>query len=1005
MAQRVIKEASEASNTLVAAQQKLIDIDLKTAKAASEAASKIREKNKATSEGVNIATEIGPTTTYADTNLGGAASGTRVSSAEVAATEEQLAAMRELNIEQNKSTSNRVKDNAASGEAIGESEALAKAKARLGQAESAENVEIQKHVILSKEANSIAKQEALSALGLTDAYGLLTAQYNAAQRAAKNLAITNPSSPQAKAAATEALALNTQIQAIDKTVGQSQKNVGNYASGFTKAFSAIRQAAYILPGIGIAGIFNLIFEGIGKALSELELFSTKSSSISDKISESLLKSGGAALKEAADLQTLYAVTQDINQSQEVRLKASKEVVDISIANNKATGENNKLLTDSNGLLKEQPDLINKVSDSLIRQAKTKALLNLIEKAYGELIVAQSGSLKENFEQLSFIDKVLASLQLSSNTYKGIGNALTTTLTKPTEDALEKIKELQSFLAKGLTDKSLSIDAVVKGGGDKTNLKTFNLKADTEDLKEEAALQKKLSEIITLELTTRVTARELAAADERKIINLTASIELANEKDKLNAALSENNITANGRINAQNEYNNKVGIITQKANNELKANELKLNGDLIDIHQSYLGRQKEIDKQDNADTIKAFQEAKDKKIAAILDQQDKSSAALAGGKDYEVENLNRNYARQIAAAGANQEKIKKINEQYARDRVEIEYNASKDILKDQISVAEELIKVNGSSANQEKKLSELKISLSDIETKHIIDNNERQKKSHKETLDDITKAINEIRGLYNQVSNIIGGIIDSNAISQKNALQKQSDGIDKQKAKDIDTANATINNAQEKAAAIATIEARAQVQKDVIAQKQRKIDEEQARFNKAKAIADIIFNTAVAVVKALPNIPLAIAIGALGAIELGVALATPIPKYKHGTKNHPGGYAILGDGGKSELAITPSGNMIQSGAKDELHYLPKGTVVFPDVSKVIDSSFNNSMKRLPHMPVAYNNSNEDVIRELRALQTTIRDKREIHITGNYGSVVALHKHAQNTLKYIEQQLDL
>jgi hypothetical protein len=47
-------------------------------------------------------------------------------------------------------------------------------------------------------------------------------------------------------------------------MGNNQRNVGNYASGFQKAFGFLRQAAYIIPGIGVAGIFNLIFEGVTK---------------------------------------------------------------------------------------------------------------------------------------------------------------------------------------------------------------------------------------------------------------------------------------------------------------------------------------------------------------------------------------------------------------------------------------------------------------------------------------------------------------------------------------------------------------------------------------------------------------------------------------------------------------------------------------------------------------------------------------------------------------------
>lgn len=52
----------------------------------------------------------------------------------------------------------------------------------------------------------------------------------------------------------------------------------------------------------------------------------------------------------------------------------------------------------------------------------------------------------------------------------------------------------------------------------------------------------------------------------------------------------------------------------------------------------------------------------------------------------------------------------------------------------------------------------------------------------------------------------------------------------------------------------------------------------------------------------------------------------IPQYAKGTGGHPGGLAILGDGKKKELFITPDGQMGMSPATDTLMNLPKGTTV-------------------------------------------------------------------------------
>lgn len=64
---------------------------------------------------------------------------------------------------------------------------------------------------------------------------------------------------------------------------------------------------------------------------------------------------------------------------------------------------------------------------------------------------------------------------------------------------------------------------------------------------------------------------------------------------------------------------------------------------------------------------------------------------------------------------------------------------------------------------------------------------------------------------------------------------------------------------------------------------------------------------------------------------------PIPQYAKGTKAHPGGAAIVGDGGMKELIMTPKGDTYMSPATDTLVDLPKGTQVLsgPNTRKLMD----------------------------------------------------------------------
>ena len=148
-------------------------------------------------------------------------------------------------------------------------------------------------------------------------------------------------------------------------------------------------------------------------------------------------------------------------------------------------------------------------------------------------------------------------------------------------------------------------------------------------------------------------------------------------------------------------------------------------------------------------------------------------------------------------------------------------------------------------------------------------------------------------------------------------------------------------------------ARLESQKDVAlkfagdsATSKKKIEEEydkkrkeiQNRENKAKqkqAIFNIAIDTAQAIVGlwAKPGfpqaIPLAIAVGALGAAQIGMVAAQKIPQYFDGGV-HGGGLAMINDAGGSnyvETVVTPDGKVQQFKGRDVVTDLPKGTEIF------------------------------------------------------------------------------
>lgn len=226
-------------------------------------------------------------------------------------------------------------------------------------------------------------------------------------------------------------------------------------------------------------------------------------------------------------------------------------------------------------------------------------------------------------------------------------------------------------------------------------------------------------------------------------------------------------------------------------------------------------------------------------------------------------------------------------------------------------------------------------------KFIEDHEKALEKLHEDTKKAIAGLASELEGLFFD-------IFTNQIERQKNAIQDQIDLLEAQKQKDIEVANQTITNAQEKADAIAIIEARAAAKRQQLELRQRQLDQQKARFEKARAVTEIVQSTSLAVVNALTQvktlgpgaIALAALIGAIGAVQIARVLAQPIPRYKEGTEGHPGGLAIVGDGGKSEAMVMPDGSIHKSPATPTVVDLPRGTKVFPDYNTLTQAPVYN-----------------------------------------------------------------
>jgi len=146
-------------------------------------------------------------------------------------------------------------------------------------------------------------------------------------------------------------------------------------------------------------------------------------------------------------------------------------------------------------------------------------------------------------------------------------------------------------------------------------------------------------------------------------------------------------------------------------------------------------------------------------------------------------------------------------------------------------------------------------------------------------------------------------------------------------------------AGDSASARAEIEAEAE-------RRRRDIQKREFQAKKQQALFNIAVDTAQAIVAALPNIPLSITIGLIGAVQAGVVASQQMPQFWKGTDNAPEGLALTQERGRE--IITDKYGRIKSTGSDkgaQVTYLNKGDKVLNNEKTMDFLMFNNDLNSI------------------------------------------------------------
>ncbi len=149
---------------------------------------------------------------------------------------------------------------------------------------------------------------------------------------------------------------------------------------------------------------------------------------------------------------------------------------------------------------------------------------------------------------------------------------------------------------------------------------------------------------------------------------------------------------------------------------------------------------------------------------------------------------------------------------------------------------------------------------------------------KQSLQDAFSFIGEIAS---QVSGIVSQMYEAQTIKAENAHATEMEILTRSK-------DFALMTEEQKATAIADVD-------NKLANKKKEIQKKQARADKRAAMFQAIVNTASAVVAALPNLPLSILAGVLGATQIAAIASTPIPAFADGGLVTGATMGLVGEG--------------------------------------------------------------------------------------------------------------
>lgn len=576
-------------------------------------------------------------------------------------------------------------------------------------------------------------------------------------------------------------------------------------------------------------------------------------------------------------------------------------------------------------------------------ASLKSTFEIENRAYKTAIHDREKAEKElNKTGLFYFNsaKGLSKKQLKENVETAIvaaaGKKAIASITESIIEDLKKVdlqqEETNQSLTKELTDKEKK--ELEKAERERLKIKQEYQQSEL-DLMDEG-LEKELAKI-SLEYTKRIAAIKGNSEEEIKTRE--------NLSKKMQEAIEDKTVSFN-LDKEKKDLSNRLEVVKQGSEEELelrqrlllveRAREVyyadKTGEDVVAIQEKY-------DKK-SIDLMAKFADLRNKKLQ---EQYSMDAIIASASMQEELDALSAKYTKGL---------IKR--EDYEREKARIAKKYAIEQARAAIELAKQQLNTPGLDPDDklklERKIAEAEIALAKEVRDAEINAYEDTVKAHQKKMNKISEGIQMAAEILNGFSELGSAIFDRK-ISE---IEKEQEANEKSGEEEIER----IEKLAEKGAITTEeAEARKRTAEQKTAAKNKELEKQkadlqtrQAKFDKANNIMQTIMNTAAGIMKTIAEVGLPAAIpfiattSALGAIQLATIIAQPIPKYAKGTDNHPGGLAIVGDGGKHEAVVTDKGTYITPNVPTLID-LPRRAKVIPDVDIEKRSDFLPPFDRL------------------------------------------------------------